>query len=368
MKSRAVAPRRVLLIEDDVELSEAIRDVLVDCGHTVVAAADGGEGLRRMREFDPDVVVLDLMMPKFDGWQFRVEQRRDPALAATPLVVLSASNNPTAIAVDADLYLHKPIDAGVLVAALDGVLNAREKRGASAKLAQTERLAAMGTLAAGLAHEINNPLQALMLELESTKRAMRAFVPSPDRDLVAALLANAANAAERIREITAAVRVFSHPDSIRVGLLDIRAPIEAALRLAAPTTRDRATTKVDLGELVFVIANEGALAQVFLNLLTNAVQAIGEGAVDRNEISVVVDLVDDNVRVTVTDTGVGIPPALLGRIFEPFFTTKPIGQGMGLGLSISHDIIRGFGGTIEAYNAPGGGTSISVALPRVIGD
>jgi C4-dicarboxylate-specific signal transduction histidine kinase len=368
VKSRDGAARRILLIEDDIELSEAIRDVLVDCGHTVVAALDGGEGLRRMREFNPDVVVLDLMMPRFDGWQFRVEQRRDPAIAATPLVVLSASNNPTAIAVDADLYLHKPIDADVLVAALDGVLNAREKKGASAKLAQTERLAAIGTLAAGLAHEINNPLQILMLELETTRRAMLGFAPSTDRDLVNALISNAADAAERIREITAAVRLFAHPDSIQVGLLDIRSPISAALRLAAPMTRDRAKTRAELGELVLVRANEGALAQVFLNLLTNAAQAIGEGAVDSNEISVVVDMVDDRVRITVTDTGVGIPPALLGRVFEPFFTTKPIGQGMGLGLSISHDIVRSFGGTIDAYNAPGGGTSVSVALPRVIGD
>jgi C4-dicarboxylate-specific signal transduction histidine kinase len=356
------------LIEDDIELSEAIRDILVDCGHTVVAAPDGGEGLRRMREFDPDVVLLDLMMPRFDGWQFRVEQRRDPAIAATPLVVLSASDSPNAIAVDADLYLHKPIDARVLVAALDGVLNARDKKGASAKLAQTERLAAMGTLAAGLAHEINNPLQALMLELEGSQRALRAFHPSLERDHVAGLLSNAAQAAERIREITSAVRLFAHPDSIHVGLLDIRAPIEAALRLAAPTTRDRARTTMVLGDPVFVTANEGALAQVFLNLLTNAAQSIGAGAVDRNEISVVVDLVDDQVRITVTDTGVGIPPALLGRIFEPFFTTKPVGQGMGLGLSISHDIVRGFGGTIQAYNAPGGGTSVSVSLPRVMGD
>ena len=361
-------PRRVLLIEDDAELSDALRDILVDCGHTVVAASDGGEGLRRMREFSPDVVLLDLMMPRFDGWRFRVEQRRDPALAATPLVVLSASNSPNAIAVDADLYLHKPIDARILVDALDGVLNACDKRGASANLAQTERLAAMGTLAAGLAHEINNPLQALMLELETSRRALREFVPSPERDHVATMISSAADAAERIREITSAVRLFAHPDSTRTGMLDIRSPIEAAVRLAAPVIRDRARTKLVLGELVLVIANEGALAQVFLNLLTNAAQAIPAGAVDDNEISVAVDVVDDQVRITVTDTGAGIPPALLGRIFEPFFTTKPVGQGMGLGLSISHDIIRTFGGTIQAYNAPSGGTSVCVSLPRVLGD
>jgi C4-dicarboxylate-specific signal transduction histidine kinase len=368
VRSRPAATRRILLIEDDLELSDAIRDILVDNGHTVVAAADGSEGLRRMREFSPDVVVLDLMMPRFDGWQFRVEQRRDPALAATPLVVLSASNSPTAAAVDADLYLHKPIDATVLVDALDGVLNAREHQGAAARLAQTERLAAMGTLAAGLAHEINNPLQCLMLELDTGRRAVTTLPPSEARSLLAELITRASESAERIREITSAVRLFAHPDSIMTGLLDIRSPVEAALRIAAPAIRERATVKVDLGELTLVTANEGALAQVFLNLLTNAAQAIGDGAPEQNEISVAIDLVDDHVRITVTDTGSGIPPALLGRIFEPFFTTKPVGQGMGLGLSISHDIVRSFGGTIRAYNAPGGGTSVAVELPRVMTD
>jgi C4-dicarboxylate-specific signal transduction histidine kinase len=366
LMSSGSTSRRILLIEDDAELSEAIRDVFVECGHTVVEATDGGEGLQRMREFKPDVVVLDLMMPRFDGWKFRVEQRRDPALAATPLVVLSASNSPTAAAVDADLYLHKPIDATVLVEALEGIVNARERRQGAEKLAQTERLAAMGTLAAGLAHEINNPLQCLMLEIDTGKRTLATLPASPQRDSVTERLASAAEAAERICEITSAVRLFAHPDHIQTGLLDVRSPIEAALRLAAPVIRDRARVRKVLGELELVIANEGALAQVFLNLLTNAAQAIRQGAPQDNEISVLVDLVDARVRITVTDTGVGIPPALLGRIFEPFFTTKPVGQGMGLGLSISHDIVRSFEGTIDAYNAPGGGTSVCVSLPRVL--
>jgi C4-dicarboxylate-specific signal transduction histidine kinase len=363
--SSGCTSRRILLIEDDAELSEAIRDIFVECGHTVVEATDGGEGLQRMREFKPDVVVLDLMMPRFDGWKFRVEQRRDPDLATTPLVVLSASNSPTAAAVDADLYLHKPIDATVLVEALEGVVNARERQRGAEKLAQTERLAAMGTLAAGLAHEINNPLQCLMLEIDTSKRAIANFPASPQRDTLVERLASASEAAERIREITSAVRLFAHPDNIQTGLLDIRSPIAAALRLAAPLIRHRATVRTALGELTLVTANEGALAQVFLNLLTNAAQAIKEGAPEHNEISVLVDLDAERVRITVTDTGVGIPPALLGRIFEPFFTTKPVGQGMGLGLSISHDIVRSFGGTIRASNATGGGTSICVSLPCV---
>src|ERR1041384_8294834 len=97
-------PRRVLLIEDDPDLREALSDALEISGHTVVSAVDGDDGLRQMREHRPDVLVPALMMPKLDGWQFRVAQRNDPNLAETPVVVMSASSSPTAAAVDADLY------------------------------------------------------------------------------------------------------------------------------------------------------------------------------------------------------------------------------------------------------------------------
>src|SRR5262249_42348995 len=99
------SPRRILLIEDDADLREALSDALEISGHTVVSAVDGDDGLRQMREHKVDVVVLDLMMPKLDGWQFRVAQRNDPNLAETPVVVMSASASATAAAVDADLYL-----------------------------------------------------------------------------------------------------------------------------------------------------------------------------------------------------------------------------------------------------------------------
>src|SRR5262249_48882765 len=102
---------RVLLVEDDADLRDALCDALADPGHHVVTAVDGAEGLRRLREDRPDVVVLDLMMPKLDGWQFRVAQREDPMIAATPVIAISASSSATAAAVDADLFLRKPLDA-----------------------------------------------------------------------------------------------------------------------------------------------------------------------------------------------------------------------------------------------------------------
>jgi signal transduction histidine kinase len=359
--TREAHRRRVLLIEDDVDLRQAITDVLDDYGHCVQSAADGADGLRRLREFHPDIIV---MMPNFDGWQFRVEQRRDPANAATPVVVMSANHDATAAAVDADLYLRKPVDAETLVRAVEGVLNAREHRLEHAKLAQTERLAAMGTLAAGLAHEINNPLTYVLLQLSRAMRLVDTLdVPVIGGDLTTALR-SAREGAERIRTITSAIRAFTDPDADAVSIspIDVRAPVKAALDVAMHAIRDRASLTMALPDPAFVIANEGQLAQVFLNLLTNAAQAIPQGDPDHHEIRVAV-IPGERVAIEVADTGVGIPAGLIGRVFEPFFTTKPVGEGTGLGLSISHNIITAFAGTIAVTSSVGHGSTFRVELP-----
>jgi DNA-binding response OmpR family regulator len=124
----AVPHRRIMLVEDDDDLREALSEALIDSGHEVLAVDGGREALRRMRAFHPDIVVLDLMMPTMDGWQFRVEQRHDPALADTPIVAISASHSSAARAIDADLYLQKPLDAKQLLAAIEDVLRTQQRR------------------------------------------------------------------------------------------------------------------------------------------------------------------------------------------------------------------------------------------------
>ncbi|HEY5949691.1 MAG TPA: ATP-binding protein [Kofleriaceae bacterium] len=360
------ASRRILLVEDDVDLCEALGEILEEHGHEVVSAPDGEAGLRQMREFRPDVVVLDLMMPKLDGWQFRIAQRGDPALVATPLVVISASNSPAALAVDADLYLRKPLDAETLLQAIDGVLNAQQRRLESAKLAQTERLAALGTLAAGLAHEINNPLTYVLLELGQAVRMLPSLETEQNRGVIAQLdrlMKDALEGTERIRGITGAIRTFSRPDDTRLRPVDIREPLDAAIKLAMSQIRRRAQLKTSYDDPFIVMANNGQLAQVFLNLIANAAQAIPEGKVESNEIRVVSHIADDAVVVEISDTGTGIPQHLLGRVFEPFFSTKPVGQGTGLGLSISHNIVTAFGGSIAVTSEVGRGTTFRVRLP-----
>ena len=345
-------------------------DALTSYGIDVTAVDDGREGLRLMRLVHPDVVVLDLMMPVMDGWQFRIEQRRDPAIADTPVVVMSASHSPTAAAVDADLFLSKPCSAATLVGAIDEVLAVRRRRDEPIKQAQADRMAALGTLAAGVVHEINNPLTYVLLHLSQAQRQVQKLAETPPQaqaqriEVINGLLASALEGGERIREITRGVRTFSRSDDRPSGALDIRAPLSAALDLVATELRYRARlNRVDRG-VPYVNADEGRLAQVFLNLLSNAVQALPEAAADQHQITVAT-YTDDQGRavVEITDTGKGIAAHDLPHIFEPFFTTKPVGQGTGLGLSISHGIIRGYGGNIEVTTELGEGTTFRVILP-----
>ncbi len=367
LEQQPVLRRRILLVEDDADLREALGDALEESGHTVISAVDGADGLRQMRACRPDVVVLDLMMPKLDGWQFRVAQRSDPTLAATPVVVISASNSPTAAAVDADLYLKKPLDAMTLIHAIDDVINANARRLEPARVAQTERLAALGTLAAGLAHEINNPLTYVLLQLAQVARLLPSLATDDNRrrvDQIDALVRGSLEGAERIRGIMTGIRTFSRSDDVGVKRIDVRVVLDAALKLVGNEIMHRARLIRNYTDPPMVMANEGRLGQVFLNLITNALQAIPEGDAQAHEIRVSA-FADDagDLVVEIADTGTGVPPHLLGRIFEPYFSTKPIGQGTGLGLSISHTIITALDGKITVASEVDRGTTFRIVLP-----
>jgi signal transduction histidine kinase len=361
------SPRHILLIEDDADLREALCDALEISGHTVVSAVDGDDGLRQMRKHKPDVVVLDLMMPKLDGWQFRVAQRNDPNLAETPVVVMSASSSPTAAAVDADLYLRKPLDAKTVLQAIEDVINSHARRNEGAKIAQTERLAALGTLAAGLAHEINNPLTYVLLQLAQAVRLLPTLVTDENRarvEQIEMLVRGSLEGAERIRSIMSGMRTFSRTDDGGTRRVDVRVPLDAAIKLVGNEIRHRARLIRTYDDPPAVVANEGRLGQVFLNLLTNALHAIPEGNAAGNEIRVTARAGEaGSLVVEIADTGCGIPAHLLPRIFEPYFSTKPIGQGTGLGLSISHSIITSFDGTMAVDSEVDRGTTFRIVIP-----
>ncbi|MDP1822221.1 MAG: PAS domain S-box protein [Archangium sp.] len=233
------------------------------------------------------------------------------------------------------------------------------------QLARTDRLAALGTLAAGVAHEINNPLAALALNAEVVARAVsRATLSEADRETGAAALTELRNSVERMTAIVRDLTGFSRTSTEQFGAVSLAGVVERATRLARHATRQRATVRLELSEVPPVFGHAGKLEQVLLNLLVNAAQAFPPERTEAQNEIVVRTLAADprHVVLEVSDNGQGIPAAVAGRVFDPFFTTKPAGEGTGLGLFISHNAVRQMDGEIVVISRPAGGTTMRVVL------
>jgi signal transduction histidine kinase len=235
-----------------------------------------------------------------------------------------------------------------------------------AQLRRAQKLEALGRLAAGIAHEINNPLAFVIANLQYVRDALDKPAstggPAP-LDELAAALSEACVGGDRIKQIVRDLKAFAQPHDESLAVVDVRPVVDFSIKMASSEVRKRAKLVTRFDGVPAVWAISGRLEQVFVNLLVNAAQAIPPDAVDKNEISVVVRMLDDLVAVEITDTGVGIPAANLERIFDPFFTTKPVGVGTGLGLSICHSIVTAFGGDLTVQSEEGKGSTFRVTLP-----
>jgi len=268
---------------------------------------------------------------------------------------------------DAELMAAKTSGDAAQAALVVVVRDITEQRRLQARLAQSDRMASVGMLAAGVAHEINNPLTYVLYNLESMVAdlpAVEAALPSSGEPLDLEVRAREAlDGARRIREIVRDLKVFSHSGGDRLEPVSLNKVLQGAVNMTHNEVKYRAQLVADYGLVPLVKGNEGRLAQVFLNLLVNAAQAIREGDVDRNTIRVRTWQEADSVLAEVQDTGCGMSAEVQQRIFEPFFTTKPAGIGTGLGLAISRGIVEEAGGRISVESAPGQGTRFVVRLP-----
>jgi nitrogen-specific signal transduction histidine kinase/CheY-like chemotaxis protein len=232
-----------------------------------------------------------------------------------------------------------------------------------AELVVTDRMASLGTLAGGVAHEINNPLAAVIANLELALDDIKALdIPKGKQELLEEL-EDAAEAAHRVRQIVRDLRLFSRAEDDRKDLVDVREVLESTLRMAWNEIRHRAKLVKAFDEVPLVDANEARLGQVFLNLVLNAVHAIDAGQAESNEIRVSTTLEGCDVVVEVKDSGAGMTEAVEARIFEPFFSARKAGMGRGLGLPISQRIVEELGGRIEVRTRPGAGSTFRVHLP-----
>jgi ligand-binding sensor domain-containing protein/signal transduction histidine kinase len=236
------------------------------------------------------------------------------------------------------------------------------------RLVHAEKMAAVGTLAAGVGHEINNPLAFIISNLhyaaEEVREAARDEGNGARWKEVDEALDEALQGADRVRRIVHDLRTLARVTVEPPRRVELQAVLESALSLVDRQVRPRARVVKDYGPVPAVLGDEKRLGQVFLNLLVNAAQAIPEGHTDTNEIRVTTRQDEQGrVVVSVSDTGTGIPPEVLPHIFEPFFTTRPVGEGTGLGLSISHSHIQAMRGELRVRSEPGSGATFEVVLP-----
>jgi PAS domain S-box-containing protein len=260
-----------------------------------------------------------------------------------------------------------------------GIVNLRtqaEARRLETQLMVSDRMASVGTLAAGVAHEINNPLAAVMGNLDyiadSLSRMTTGDVASMSpgmrdawiREEIKTPLDDAVEAAQRVRFIVRDLKIFSRsPNDAERGPVNVETIMESSLRMAWNEIRHRANLVKRYGHVPAVEGNEARLGQVFLNLVVNAAQSLPPGQAEQNEIRVTTSVEGERVIIEVSDTGAGIPPQIIGRIFDAFFTTKAVGVGTGLGLAICQRIVTDMGGALTVESEMGKGTTFRVSVP-----
>lgn len=402
---------KILIAEDEAVSRHLLTSYLHQWGHQVAAAADGAVAWRLFQEQAFPLVLSDWEMPEMDGVELIRHIRARAAGAYVYIILLTArARKQDVIAgmeAGANDFVTKPFDRGELrvrlragerIIELEQELAAQNRtlRETQAALVQTEKLASLGQLAAGMAHEINNPIAYVANNLavlrrdvpgalqvldkyregrEQLRRVAPEIVVEAERmeeeidlpyirESLPRLFERSLDGLSRVRDIVRNLRDFARLDEANFKEVDLNAALQSTLEIAAHEIKKK---PIDLqtrfADLPAVLCHPGKINQVFLNVLMNAIQASQpEGTV---AVSTRADdkIPGGGVAIEVRDNGCGIAAEHLSHIFDPFFTTKPIGQGTGLGLSVSYGIIRDHGGSIEVESEIGCGTLFRIRLP-----
>ena len=403
-----------ILVVDDEAIIRTIYSSFLEEKYTCDTASSCDEALALLAKNTYALVMSDIQMPGRNGVELLREIRH--RYPDTAVIMVSGIDRPQrirdALHIGAVDYLTKPCELDVLGFSVDRALERRElmlttrsyradlerqniELAASkaqlerlqAQIVHSEKMAGLGQLAAGVAHELNNPAGfiygnmdlirgylgrlELMLsiyervnlpaaeaaELVLTKKEIGYDSLLPD---LRSMIADCVEGAERIRDVVKNLRLFSRLDDGEFKRIDLHENIDSTIRLLSGYYGSGRIRLVrEYGKLPLVNCYAGQLNQVWTNLLVNAAQAIKK----TGEVKISSRVEGQSAVITISDTGGGIDPADLRRIFDPFFTTKPVGEGTGLGLSISYGIIRKHGGAIEAESVPGAGTTFRVTIP-----
>jgi two-component system NtrC family sensor kinase len=404
-----------LLIVDDEEMIRNLFAIRLGEHYTCVTAGDAQEALLKLASDDFALVISDVQMPGLSG--IELLRRVVEHFPDTAVIMVSGINRSQrvmdAVRLGAFDYLIKPCDLDVLELSVERALEKRallrnaerykqelerhnvelarrktELERLQAQIVHSEKMASLGQLAAGVAHELNNPAgfifgnmeilsqcnarverllgfyeraqlpASLVAEVEALKEEIDYKNTLED---IRSIIADCHNGAERIRDVVMNLRLFSRLDEAEFKKVDLHEGIESTIRLLSQyygADRHRLLER-DYAELPQLNCYAGQLNQMWMNLLINAAQATER----EGKVRITTRLENESAVVSISDTGSGIAPEHLQKIFDPFFTTKPVGEGTGLGLSITYGIVERHGGSIQVESNRDSGTTFTVMLP-----
>ena len=370
---------RILIVDDERSMVRLLEELLAHAGYANLrSTTDPRQVLGYCAELQPDLILLDLRMPNLDGIQVLRRLKQQRADAYLPVLVLTADvsreSKRAALEAGASDFVTKPFEQIELLLRARNLLEMRflhqdlrrqnetleariQER--TRQLLEAEKLATMGNLLAGVAHELNSPLSVILGQVGL-------FAPSGVDPNARARVKDIGEAAERCVRIVRSFLTMARRHPPERGHVSLNHVLPDTVELLAFELRiANIEVHFDLAkDLPLIWADTHQLKQVVVNLVTNARQAMqdipgprGLGLTTRH------DAASRSVRIEVTDSGPGIPPEIRGRIFDPFFTTKPDGEGTGLGLALARGIVESHGGAIEVDCAPGEGTRFVIELP-----
>jgi signal transduction histidine kinase len=365
VKSQQRRPR-VLVVDDNAALIANLTEILIDAGYVVHGYGTCREALAGARE-GFDVALVDLKLPDGDGIALAPQLKEVSPDGEVVLLTGFATLESAVAAVRAGAcaYLVKPCAPHELLVTIEQAMRQvrlhGEKRELSRRAQMAEKLAAVGTMTAGLSHEIRNPLNAAALQLAVLERRIHKLAKESQGPLLEPLRL-VGDEIKRLDHILEDFLQFARPRDFQPRAIQVPTVLTKVLDLLEGDAERRSVTLVrELNDVPAVRGDEERLRQVVMNLALNAIDAAGHGGTVRVTCRLE-DPGDRDVSIHVDDSGPGVPLEVRDRIFEPFFTTKA--QGSGLGLSIVHAIVTQHGGTITIEDAPEGGARFTLRLPR----
>lgn len=356
----------VLVVDDERDFADILTERLAARGVQAQAAYDGQHALDIVREHGPEVVLLDINMPGMNGLQ--TLERIKAHNPRTEVILLTADTSLTTAVAGMKLgardYLLKPADMETVLGAIGEAEERRAERLSRQRMAETAKLAALGEMAKGVGHEINNPMHVMLNEAGWIKELLN----DPDlrdnthHDELHAAAERIQEQARRCKAITAKLLTLRCSLDTRVADTELPELIGSILsERGEKLARLRVHVAVDLPrELPKLGAPRSEWEQVLSNTIDNALDAMER---DGGELRIAATVDADHATVTVADTGCGIEAHLLPKIFEPFFSTKEVGKGIGLGLAICHGIVEAMGGEISVHSTPGAGSVFTIRVP-----